>query len=70
LVKNYIYDNDRAKSLLDELPGELKSDLNFKLVASPQLLDIADKVKQYWDDIGFSTQVQVSSIVLVFDINY
>lgn len=63
LVKNYKYDIDRAKELVDDLPSEIKSDLNVKLVSSPQLLDTAEKIKQFWERIGISTQVQVSSIV-------
>src|SRR3972149_4463730 len=60
-VKRYDYDVRRAKELIDELPNEISSNTDIKLVTSPILLDIADKISKNWQDIGISSSVQVSS---------
>jgi len=60
-VKQYNYDAERAKILIDDLPDEAKKDLAIKLVAPPLLLDDAEKIAKDWNNIGVKTIVQVSS---------
>lgn len=60
-VKQYNYSPDHARELLKDLPKEQKNNLSVKLVTTPTLLPIADKIKVYWDVIGVKTQIQVSN---------
>lgn len=60
-VKQYNYDAERAKGLIDDLPDEVKKDLSIKLVAPPLLLAKAEKIAKDWNAIGVKTIVQVSS---------
>lgn len=60
-VKPYEYNPTRAKELVAQLPTEQRKDLVIKLVATPTLLSIADKIKEDWDAIGVNTQIQVSN---------
>lgn len=62
-VKPYNHDKERAKELIAELPKEQKENLNIKLVTTPSLLSVAEKISQDWGDIGFKTQIQVASSV-------
>lgn len=60
-VKPYEYNPERAKELLAQLPAEQRKDLVIKLVTTPTLLSITDKIKEDWDAIGVNTQIQVSN---------
>ncbi|OGM20114.1 hypothetical protein A2714_00950 [Candidatus Woesebacteria bacterium RIFCSPHIGHO2_01_FULL_38_9] len=62
-VKEYEYDPERAKLLIDELDDEVKSNLSIKLVSSPVLLETAETISNDWKGIGIDTVVQVSSVV-------
>jgi len=75
-VKKYSYDEKRAQDLLDEYPEEFRSSLSVNLVATPVLLDVAEKIKAYWEKIGVKTVIQVVSgvpeeyqaFIAIFDI--
>lgn len=60
-VKPYSYSPERAKELIKNLPEEQRKDLTVRLVTTPTLLPLADKIKEDWDAVGFDTQVQVSN---------
>jgi len=60
-VKDYDQDIDRARKFIDELPEEFKQDLSIKLVTTPVLLTIAEKIADDWENVGVKTQIQVSS---------
>ena len=60
-VKPYDYEADRAKELIKELPKELEENLALKLVTTPVLLSVAEKVASDWKTLGVETSVQVSS---------
>lgn len=60
-VKSYSYDIDRTKDLLDDLPEEVRETLNIKLVTTPTLLPIAEKIAQDWQKVGAKTTAQVYS---------
>ncbi|MGB6839225.1 MAG: ABC transporter substrate-binding protein [Microgenomates group bacterium] len=60
-VKSYLYDAAKAKNIIDDLPEEQKEDLSIKLVTTPILLPVAEKIASYWDEIGVKTILQVSS---------
>ena len=62
-VKKYSFDADRSQELLDEFPDELKEKLSIKLVSSPILLSVAEKIANDWNRINVDTVVQVSSII-------
>ncbi len=62
-VKKYTFDTQRSAELLKDFPDELKSNLNIKLVSSPILLEVAEKIASNWNAIGVNAVVQVSSIV-------
>lgn len=62
-VKKYSYSTERANELIENLPDELKESLSIKLVSTPILLPIAEKVSSYWREIGVETVVQVTSII-------
>lgn len=62
-VKEYKFDPERAKEFLKELPEELKKNLEIKLVTTPILLSVAEKIQDDWEKIGVKTILQVSSIV-------
>lgn len=61
-VKPYDYDKKKAKDLVDEIKKETKSDVSIKLVTYPALLELADKIAKYWEEIGVNTSILVSSI--------
>ncbi len=60
-VKPYEYNPTRAKELLLQLPEDQRKNLVVKLVTTPTLLSIADRIKEDWDAVGVKTQVQVSN---------
>lgn len=57
-VKRYDYSLDRAKELLGNGDGT-----ELKLVSSPVLLSVAEKIAKDWDAVGIKTVVQVSSVI-------
>lgn len=61
-VKPYVYDTERAKDLLSDIPEEQMKD-GIKLVTTPSLLEAADKIASYWNSIGMPTTVLVSSVL-------
>lgn len=62
-LKDYDYDMEKAKQLLDKLPDELKNDLQIKLVSTPSLLSSAEEIAKDWQAVGINTQILVSSII-------
>ena len=60
-VKPYDYDLARAKELITDLPVELKENNEIKLVANPLLLDSAEKIANFWRELGLKVGVQVTS---------
>jgi peptide/nickel transport system substrate-binding protein len=62
-VKQYNYDQTRAKELITALPAETKSNLNIKLTTTPILLPVAEKIVSDWQKIGVNSSVNVSSNV-------
>ncbi len=61
-VKPYVYDTERAKDLLADIPDEQKNN-GIKLVTTPSLLETAEKIASYWNSIGLKTTVLVSSVL-------
>jgi len=55
-VKDYAYDVDRALELLEEAPS-------INLATTPALLPVAERVADYWREIGVEVTVQVSTAV-------
>jgi len=62
-IKPYDFSRERAKELLTELPDEVQKSLEVKLVTTPALLSIAEKIASDWEEIGIKTSVQVTSIL-------
>jgi peptide/nickel transport system substrate-binding protein len=60
-VKSYSYDIDRVEELLEDFPEEVRESLNIKLVTTPTLLPIAEKITQDWQKAGIKTTAQVYS---------
>lgn len=60
-VKSYSYDIDRVEELLEDFPEEVRESLNIKLVTTPTLLPIAEKITQDWQRAGIKTTAQVYS---------
>lgn len=59
-VKPYTYSPERARELLGSLSGD-REKISVNLVTTPTLLSVADKVKEYWEEIGIKTNIQVSN---------
>src|SRR3989344_978260 len=59
LIKDYSYDLERAKELIEELNGELKINLS----TSPTLLPIAEKIVNFWNELEVKTDLHVTSIL-------
>lgn len=60
-VKDYAYDPERAKQLIDDnMSEEIKERLEVKLATIPALLETAEKVAGYWEAVGVKTIVQVT----------
>lgn len=62
-VKQYNYDVNHAREIIKELPDEILEGLEIKLVSTPSLLSVGDKIAGYWNEIGIKTQIQVSSVI-------
>ncbi|MFC1710051.1 ABC transporter substrate-binding protein [Patescibacteria group bacterium] len=77
-VKRYDYNQQKAKEAADELPKELKDNLNLKIVTTPILLSLAEAISSDWEAIGISSEVLVSSVIpddfdaflAIFDVPY
>lgn len=60
-VKDYAYDQERAKELFEDgVPDEMKENLEIKLATTPALLQVAEKISKDWEAIGIRTVVQVT----------
>jgi peptide/nickel transport system substrate-binding protein len=62
-VKPYEYDPERAKELIEELPAEFLDIINIRLVTTPVLLYVAERISQDWGRVGIKSTVQVSSVI-------
>jgi peptide/nickel transport system substrate-binding protein len=62
-VKTYGYDPNRAKEIFDDLPNEVKEKLDIKIISSPALLDLAEKISDDWSKVGVKSSVLVSSVI-------
>ncbi|OGM74915.1 hypothetical protein A2191_02000 [Candidatus Woesebacteria bacterium RIFOXYA1_FULL_38_9] len=60
-VKRYDYDPEHARELLRDVPKGILDGLNIQLVTIPVLLETAEKVAKYWEEIGVKSIVKVSS---------
>lgn len=61
-VKQYSYDPQKAKSIVDDYKKESKLEsLEINLSAPPLLLPQAEKIAQYWRDSGFTVNLQVTA---------
>lgn len=75
-VKPYSFDPKRAKTMIEELPNELKNNLNITLTTSPILLSQAELIQKDWEAVGIKTTIQVMSniptsyqaLLAIFDI--
>lgn len=61
-VKAYSFDQNRAKTLLNDLSDEQLNNLNIKLTTAPVLLPIAEKVKTFWENVGIKSHIHSVSI--------
>lgn len=61
--KSYDYNPKRAKELLNDLPKQMRENLEIKLVTTPVLLPVAEKIANYWEKIGVRTVLQVTSVI-------
>lgn len=61
-VKEYDFDLDRARELLENVPEEMKNS-PIKIASTPALLSLAEEIEGYWEDLGLLVEVQVSAIV-------
>jgi len=62
-VKEYSFDSEKAKSTIDDLPKEIKENLEIHLVTTPALLSVAETISKDWEAVGLKTQILVSSII-------
>src|SRR3989344_115534 len=62
-VKLYDYDPARSREIITALPKEVRSKLNVKLVSTPSLIGIAEKIVKDWKDVGVDGQALVSSVI-------
>lgn len=77
-VKRYDYNQQKAKETTEELPSELKENLNLKIVTTPVLLTTAEAISNDWKDVGITSEVLVSSVIpddfdaflAIFDVPY
>jgi len=75
-VKQYNYDPAKAKTMIDSLSTEMKSDLSITLTTSPLLLSKAELIQKDWEAVGIKARVQVVSnipsnyqaMVAIFDV--
>lgn len=59
-IKDYQYDAEHAMELLKEAGGEGNE---VKLVTTPALLEVAEKVSEDWKKVGVETRVLVSAVL-------
>lgn len=59
-VKQYLYDQARAKELIKSLPGDVKNNLTIRLATTSILLNRAEKIAKDWEEVGVGTSIQVS----------
>ena len=62
-VKQYVYDQGKAKSMIDTLSDAEKNNLNITLTTSPLLLPQAELIQKDWEAVGVKTTLQVISNV-------
>ena len=62
-VKPYSYDKERAKTLISDLPSEVKQNLKVDIVTTYILLPVAEQIAKDWNEIGVKSQVLVSSAI-------
>jgi peptide/nickel transport system substrate-binding protein len=62
-VKQYTYDPQKAKSMINDLAADLKNNLNITLTTSPLLLPQAELIQKDWQAVGVKTTLQVMSNV-------
>lgn len=75
-VKPYNYDFEKAKKTIDDLPKEVKDNLEINLSTSSVLLNQAEMIAKDWRAIGVKTNVQVyttipndyQALLVIFDI--
>ncbi|MBI3443326.1 ABC transporter substrate-binding protein [Candidatus Woesebacteria bacterium] len=75
-VKPYNFDPKRAEELTEELPKEIRENLNINLATTPVLLATQEKVVKDWESVGVKTTVRVSpgipsgfqALLAIFDI--
>jgi len=61
-TKDYVYDPDRAKELLEDMPDAILSS-TVTLTTSPVLLETAEVIEKYWEEIGIDTNIEVVPIL-------
>jgi peptide/nickel transport system substrate-binding protein len=62
-VKEYAFDQDRAKEILKEIPQEVIKAADIKLVTTSILLEKAEAISKNWSKLGIKSSVQVTSVV-------
>jgi peptide/nickel transport system substrate-binding protein len=62
-IKTYDYNKERAIELIKKMDKNSLKNLDLKLVTTPALLPIAETIEKYWEEVGITTTVQVSSVV-------
>ncbi|HKB88651.1 MAG TPA: ABC transporter substrate-binding protein [Patescibacteria group bacterium] len=62
-VKQYSYDPIKAKSIIQAMSAEAKTNLNIVLTTSPLLLPQAELIQKDWEAVGIKTTLQVASNV-------
>ena len=62
-VKPYNFDKERSIKLLESIPKEKIENNEIRLSTTPPLLNIAERIKKYWDEIGIKTNVQVTNTI-------
>ncbi|MDD3679527.1 MAG: ABC transporter substrate-binding protein [Candidatus Shapirobacteria bacterium] len=62
-VKTYDLDIDHAKQLLLDNKQELPGEIEINLTTLPHLLEVAEKTKDSWAQIGIKTNIQVVNFI-------
>lgn len=62
-VKPYIYDKEKAKTMIGALPSSVRDNLTINLATSPVLLPTAEKIVKDWEAVGVKVNLQVISSV-------
>lgn len=62
-VKSYDYNVIRAKEILSDMPNEVIKNSKFTLTTTPVLLTTAEKLAQFWEEVGIEVDVNVVSII-------